>query len=86
MPDDPTPDPQYSIGPYYQLLGGLLMLGGAGIAGLKVYRGLALGWADIALLGALSFAGLALLRPKVFEQAFKSFVAGLPWTKYTGGN
>lgn len=78
-------DPQYSIGPYYQILGGIVLLGSLGLLGLKVERNGVLSWVDLAVFGVLFFAGLALVRPKVFEEAFKALVKGLPWTKYEGG-
>jgi len=78
----PNETPVVGIRPYYQMLGGLLVAGTVAILVILAIKGTTLQWPGIAGCGLLLLGGLAMLLPEVF----KSVIAALPWTKFTGNS
>ncbi|MDH5315292.1 MAG: hypothetical protein OEW44_02325 [Gemmatimonadota bacterium] len=72
-------DRKTKISPYYQMLGGVSLLLGGGMALLKIEHETAFTLYDAIGMGIFALVALAMLLPDVF----KSIVAALPFTKYT---
>jgi hypothetical protein len=77
MPDE---TPQVGIRPYYQMLGGFLVASTIAVAVIHELKGQPTTLYSVIASALLLLGGLAMLLPEVF----KSIIASIPWTKYTG--
>jgi len=75
MPDEPV-----GIGRYYQFLGGFLIVAMIGIQVIREIHGSVASLYSVIGSGLLLLGGVAMLLP----DTFKSIIAAIPWTKYTG--
>jgi len=75
--------PSQNIGPYYKAMGMIALLSLVAIVALAMIKGF-----GIAVIISLAVVFLLLIilfvRPEKFDEAFKGFIARLPFTKYDG--
>lgn len=74
--------PQDDIGPFYEVLGALTLIGAMALAFLHAWRVHSLTWIDAAIIGLLVFASIALIRPTKFDLIVKQIAGWLPFFKY----
>lgn len=74
--------PQDDIGPFYEALGAVALIGAMGLAFLHAYRLHSLTWIDAAIIGLLVFTSIALIRPSKFDLVVKQIAGWLPFFKY----
>lgn len=74
------------IGPFYQFLGAVALMGAIGIAAFHAKAQHGLTGYDIALITILVCASLALLRPNWFDKFAKNMADKLPFFSYRKPN
>jgi hypothetical protein len=66
------------IGPFYRLMGAIVLVGAMVMVGFQVKDKHAFSWPDVALWVIILFLEVMLLRPKKFDNSVKTLADKLP--------
>jgi hypothetical protein len=77
------PNKTNDIGPFYKGVGFFCIFSAVGLVVIQHLMGHPLEWLDVAIVGILVLASIALIRPDKFDNLIKNIADALPFVKYT---